>query len=146
MAFQVYPSQRQTTHLFFLKLGMALLAMLREGAGSTRPSGSRRCTRLEKAAQRTRSTQTQLGPPGLFFVPLPASTSPLNFHPLSTAGEPSPHFTVGLDTSQLVLSAQLLCLFPQPFLLTCWLRRKKYIFADEPTPPPASGCSSLCLL
>lgn len=87
-----------------------------------------------------------LGPPGLFFVPLPASTSPLNFHPLSTAGEPSPHFTVGLDTSQLVLSAQLLCLFPQPFLLTCWLRRKKYIFADEPTPPPASGCSSLCLL
>ena len=79
MAFQVYPSQRQTTHLFFLKLGMALLAMLWEGAGGTCPSVSRRCTQLEKVAQRTRSTQTQLGPPGLFFVPLPASTQPPEF-------------------------------------------------------------------
>lgn len=55
----------------------------------------------------------------------PPPPSPLNFHPPSTAGEPSPRFTVALENSQLVPSAQLLGLFPQPFLLTCWLRRKK---------------------
>ncbi|KAG5201996.1 hypothetical protein MJT46_011770 [Ovis ammon polii x Ovis aries] len=58
---------------------MALLAVLREGAAGTCPSISPRSAQLEKAAQRTRSTQTQLGPPGLFFVSLPASTQPPEF-------------------------------------------------------------------
>lgn len=110
MAFQVYPSQRQTAHLFFLKLGMALLAMDREGAPALHVAG--------EGSPAAGSTQTQLDPPGLFFVLLPGSTqpppSPLNSHPLTMAGEPSPHFTLGLETSQLVPSAQFLCLFPQP--------------------------------
>ena len=76
--------------------------------------GLQHCTQLEKAAQRPGPRRRSWAHPDSSLSFSPPRPSPLNSHPLTAAGEPSPHFTLGLETSQLVPSAQFLCLFPQP--------------------------------
>ena len=152
MAFQFYVSKIQTTHLFFLKLGMTLLEV-REERGrwdppSLRVSQSR--GRLEKAAIRPvprRPSRAHLDSSLSHFPPPP---SPVKLQSLFTAGDLFPHSTTGLETSQIFSPAQFLRLFPQPFLLTCWLRRKKTFLQMRWHPHPllhaARPPSPLCLL